>query len=914
MMRFIGSVHAKMRQAVRRISCLRRYPLNRCAADAGCRHISFNWGAPQEVKAPRAAPALTDKEAQHHRRFIIDAVTQGGKEGAVRERLGLLMADKLPFGPEVCFAMIAAGVRLEDHNKVIYWTDTTLEEGHTLPQYLAMPAFVALAAEAQHSKAAHLVLEVLHGWPQANNIQSGAQQQKQGIPQDVLVNFVQTQPTNILVSASTSLIKSGDVSLAFRIQDAVVAALGAQHADTQPSIAQSGALIACLERMSVLWLPAGQAEACLQAYRTLSTVGYSMPLSLVVQLLHTAAEAGEWQLCLDILSARHPIDAGEAGLMAMDASLKPIIVQACSSAGVRVASALLSSAAAWLGHSMPESADALANALVQQGQWADARAVAQHLLRRPRGKSQPPPSMACVGAIAGNLLMQGQGHAAARMLFAAARAWDGRWRVPADVSDAWLRAELAPPKGSAATPPTTAQPQQDWLSFPSIRPVAPQLALPVQPPHSGVREPGLAAASALLAHCLAQGQTPSAFACTSVAQAAATQGEFHTALEVVADAVVSASFDAFVPSARRGRSEAWSPAAVDALTASMHTAALGLLQSGQILPVAAFARVLADTCLMHVGKSDAAKAAGGTASAAATALQWNAMAALTHASGAALMQWQGRQQEGGEVPELRRLAQQLHVLLPALADHMHNHPPRQRPSHAVSSGFSLLSVSECCGGAAGSLLEQSTGGASADAEPLPALDVAVSALKVWLRTQPLDTVHCEEEGSTERAVAALLQVASPRPPGEVEGAAPPPTVMLFPLSSLSTKGVDVRDVNGAASALESAFVLLQNPDGALLPGAAASASSLPCAHGAAPVQAAGRDATASNGVTVSSVQRTGAHAKKTPAHRSAPADVHPVAKATGRRVVPKQSISPAIRPIGQPGPLQLTVTVGHSTE
>ena len=822
---------ATLQRAVIRLACLARRRTSRCAADAGRRNISFNWGAPQEVEAAKSAPSLSEQEAQQHRRFIIDAVTQGSREGLVRERLGLLMADKLPFGSDVCFAMIKAGIRLDDLNKITYWTNVAVDEGAVLPRELALHAIVAMSTEAQHTKAAQLVLEVLSD-------ALGSEQRRalvlsdpaSSISDDNIQRFVQTQPASVLVSASTSLIKAGHVSLAFRLQRAVVTALNSGMDVSGTNEEQLQGLIACLERMSVLWLPAGEAEACLQAYSSLSQAGYSMPLSLISQLLHAAADAKEWQLCVDVLNARHQIDVGEAALLAMDSSLKPIIVQAFSSAGVETASVLLSSASAWLGHSMPESADALATLLVQHEQWPDAQAVAQHLLRRPRGRTQAPPPMACVGAIAGHLLMQGQGHAAARMLFAAVRAWDGRWRVPADVSDAWLKAELAvlqpPPDAAAAAP----QPQpQDWMHLPANRPVAPWIGTPVQPPRSSCS--GLAASSALLAHGLAHGHSPSAFACTAVAQAAITAKDYCTVLEVAADAIVSVSFDALVPSAqRRPPAQQWSPRAVDALTAATHAAATALLQQGSVAPVAAFARIAADSCLMHVGKADAAKAAAsGGSTAAATALQWNTLAALTHAAGSAATASQSA--GSGEhhcSEELLVLAQRLHLLLPFAADHMHSNPPRQRPSQAAHNGFSLLSVAECASAAAGPAL------LSAGASPLvsrasPAMDAGVLALRSWLREQPATAANGADADDGERWAVAMLQAASPAAGVGGEGgdrAAP----LLFPLGAMRSATVVLQDTKGGAAALEGAVELLFSADGALPPAAAASAQGLPRAR------------------------------------------------------------------------------------
>ncbi len=808
-----------MQRVLRRVAKLSALRPARCAADARVRPISFNWGGQQEVKAPHKAQSLSKHEANEHRNFIVRAAETSEHLGEVRERLGLLMADKLPFGKDVCLAMVAAGIRLNDPSKVIYWTDITTEEGYSLPEHLAVPAIVALSGEAQHSKAAALVLSVLGCDVGAGMPSDSVATESPPISDTKLLGFVDNHPASVLISASTSLIKSGHVSLAFRMQEALIATATCNDGHIPINAANQHAKIACLEKMSVLWLPAGQAEACLNAYRALSSTGHSMPLSLLSQLLHAAAEASEWELCKDILDARHHFDAGEAGVIAMDSSLKPIIIQACSSAGPTVAVDLLTRAAAWLGHSMPDSAAALASTLSQQGHWLQAQAVAQHLLRRPRGKSTPPTNMACVGAIAGHLLMQGHGHAAARMLFAAVRAWDGRWKLPADVSDAWLRAQL-----SSGQPPSTdeaAQQASSPLGFCSLRPVAPHVGTVLSPSRATLQPaaPGLVPASALLAHSLAQGHSPSAYACTATAQAALLHGDYNECLDIAANAVVAASYDAFVPLAPKHSSQVstsaagqWTPAAVDSLTASLHGAALNLLQRGEVAPLEALARLLSDVSLMHVSKADAAKAAGSTATALATALQWNALAAITHACGAAVQavyRLDVDMQNSQKYQQLRQLAQVLHLTLPIVADHMHSHPPRQRSSHAISSGFSLLSVSDCCSAAMSDALllpacaAEQTGSASA----ATALDVGIAALRCWLRRQGHIAAAASNETAFERAsVAALATTAQSTEEADHEH--DEVLFLPFPLARLQRSRVDVFDRMGSAHCFAGAVLAL----------------------------------------------------------------------------------------------------------
>jgi hypothetical protein len=520
------------------------------------RRISFNWGNKAEVPAARATAPLSESAASAHREFIVTAVNQQRSEGQVRERLGLLMADKLPFGADVCLSMMSAGVRLQDARKIMYWADVTLDENHSLPTILLYAACNAFSSDAQHTKAAQFLLMALHSdSPQPINAHTLRGVEPQVIKSTDFATLLENGSLELLCSAATSLVKSGNVSHALLLQTECIELLhGASCTRAGPRKHDTVKLSKLLEKMSVLWLPAGNVEACLQAYRCLAVLDHVMPLALVSQLLQAAADAEEWQLCQDVLDCRHHTDAGEASLLAMDSVMKPVVLQALSASGADTALAFLFSASTWLGHSMPETASALSYAFIEQQRWDEALQAVQYLLRRPRSKAPVPAAMRCVGTLAGHLLLQGQGHAAGRLLFTAVHAWDGRWRTPTDLSDAWVRAAVQQER----PPPVdhnTKLSERGWkpMSLPSLRPNAPIIGTPIDSTSccSPALRVHISSASSLMTHNLATGRPPSVFSTLALVEAAAAVGEHCIVLEATIDALVAATYDSLVPLSRR---------------------------------------------------------------------------------------------------------------------------------------------------------------------------------------------------------------------------------------------------------------------------------------------------------------------------------------------------------------------------
>jgi hypothetical protein len=239
---------------------------------------------------------------------------------------------------------------------------------------------------------------------------------------------------------------------------------------------------------------------------------------------------------------------------------------------------------------------------------------------------------------------------------------------------------------------------------------------------------------------------------------------------------------------------------VDALTSVFHQSALSLLEAGQIQPVARAARALGDLALMRVTKSDSAASAGSNSVAQTTALQWNALAAIAHASGSSVVAAGIVSSPDATRDALQQLALVSTLMLPAVAAHFEGHPPRHRLAQASSAGYHMLSL-ECCVKDTLRLVR-----AQSDATRVPGLHVAALALSGALRSA--GTLHegqgqlsALESACSDAALLALKASSS----ALLEGDAPLAAV-VFPLGRLASICLNVGDSRGTAQALGGAVI------------------------------------------------------------------------------------------------------------